>query len=131
MVRLHGFPASIVFDCGGGLVSSCWTELFKLAGIKLKFSLAYHLQTDGQTNVVNCCLETYLRRIMDAKPKPWHKWLSWAELWYNVNYHSATQTMPFNGRDAPAAIRGNVRRIPMEEVTRMLADQNELIEELK
>lgn len=55
-------------------------------------------------------------------------------LWYNVNYHSATQTTPFKalyGRDAPAAIRGNVRRIPMEEVTSMLADQKELVEELK
>lgn len=38
-------------------MSSFWTELFKLGGIKLKFNSAYHLQTDEQTEVVNCCLK--------------------------------------------------------------------------
>lgn len=61
----------------------------------LNISLAYHPQTDGQTERLNQCLKTYLRCMVQACPTKWSQWLSQDEFWYNTTYHSALGKIPF------------------------------------
>lgn len=79
IVRLHGFPSSIVSDRDPVFTGNVWKDLFKLAGVKLKMSTAFHPQTDGQSEVVNKTIAMYLRCITGDRPRAWVDWLAWAE----------------------------------------------------
>ncbi|CAH9116180.1 unnamed protein product [Cuscuta europaea] len=134
IVKIHGFPKSIVSDRDNLFLSTFWSELFKSAGTKLKYSSAYHPRSDGQTEIVNKCLETYLRCMTRRKPKQWVKWLPWAELWYNTNHHILLQNTPYKalfGQDPPIIIRGDVSLSAVEEVSRLTAERNLMLKELK
>lgn len=58
MVQLHGYCRSIVSDVT--ILLANLRRNFRNTSITLKFSRAYHPQTDDQTEVVNISLQTYL-----------------------------------------------------------------------
>jgi transposase InsO family protein len=66
--KLHGLPMVIISDRDRVFTSKLWRELFGLAGVTLKMSSAYHPQTDGQTERINQCMETYLRCFAHVCP---------------------------------------------------------------
>ena len=72
-----------------------WHELFKLQGTQLKMSTSYHSQTDGKTEAVNKCLETYLHRFASERQHQWVHWLPLDEWWYNTTYHATTKMTPY------------------------------------
>ncbi|KAK9134740.1 hypothetical protein Syun_014070 [Stephania yunnanensis] len=134
VVRLHGFPRSIVSDRDKVFLSSFWSELFKLQGTRLHHSTAYHPQSDGQSEVVNRCLETYLRCFTSDTPKQWSLWLAWAEFWYNTTFHASTNMTPFKavyGREPPPIVRYGAYTTAVADLDAQLKTRDVILDELK
>jgi hypothetical protein len=108
VVRLHGFPSSIVSDWDPVFTGNVWRDLFWMAGVTLRMSTAFHPQTDGQSKVVNKVIAMYLRCVTGDRPRAWVDWLSWAEYCYNTSFHTALRATPFEvvyGRPPPPCCR--------------------------
>jgi len=58
--KLHGLPKCIVSDHGPQFVALFTKELYRLLGIRISSSTAWHPQTDGQTERVNQELDQFL-----------------------------------------------------------------------
>jgi hypothetical protein len=91
----HSMLKVIISDRDKVFISSFWQHLFKLAETTLNMSSSYHPRTDGQTERLNQCLETYLRCLVNSNPKNWSKWLPLAAYWYNTSFRSALGRSPF------------------------------------
>ena len=69
--KLHGLPESIILDRGPQFAAGLMQELNRMLGIKSKLSIAFHSQTDGQTERVKQELEQYLRIFIDHRQEQW------------------------------------------------------------
>lgn len=109
VVKLHGISRIITSDRERIFTSTFWKELFKLIDTKLQMSTSYHIQTDGQSERVNQCLEMYLRCVVQETPTKWYNWLPLAEYWYNTSYHTTLGCTPYK---APYGIETHHGLIP-------------------
>ena len=94
IVKHHGCPYGIVSDSYPIFLSTFWRQIMSYGGTKLHYSIAYHPQSDGQTEVVNRCLEQYLQAFTSEQPSKWHKYLPWVELCYNTTFHRIISMAP-------------------------------------
>ena len=95
VVSLHNIPLSIVSDHDTKSLSHFWITLWRKLGTKLKFSTPHHLQTNGQTEVVNRTLGTLLRVLVKKNIKARDLLLSHAEFTYNRAPSRTTCESPF------------------------------------
>ena len=101
--KLHRLPKSIISDRKPQFTAEIMWELNRILGIESKLSMAFHPQTDEQTERVNQELEQYLRMFIDHRQEQWPNWLGIAEFTYNNKAHSSTKMLPFK-----AILRGEV-----------------------
>ncbi|KAF8758925.1 hypothetical protein RHS01_02686 [Rhizoctonia solani] len=93
--KRHGMPEKTVSDRGRIFNNRFLRALYKRLGIDPHFSLAYHPQSDGQTERVNPSIEHFLRAYSGVNQRDWTKWLPMAEFAYNNAVHSSTGKTPF------------------------------------
>ena len=90
MWKLHRLPKSIILDRRSQFAAGLMKELNKILGIKSKLLMAFHPQTDRQTDKVNQKLKQYLRMFIDYRQEQWPEWLGTAEFTYNNKIYSST-----------------------------------------
>jgi hypothetical protein len=95
IVYLHGVPEKIVSDRGTQFTSKFWERLFETLDTQLRFSSAYHPQTNCQTERVNKILEDMLRACTLQYGRSWDKSIRYAEFSYNNNYQESLKIAPF------------------------------------
>ncbi|WVZ97224.1 hypothetical protein U9M48_042774 [Paspalum notatum var. saurae] len=95
IVCLHGIPKKIISDRGSQFTSHFWEQLRDSLDTKLRFSTAYHPQTDGQTERTNQVLEDMLRACAIQYGTSWDKCLPYAEFSYNNSYQASLKKSPF------------------------------------
>jgi len=134
IVRLHGFPTSIVSDRDPVFTNNFWAELFRLADVKLQMSSAFHPQTDGQSEVANRTIAMYLRCLAGDRPRSWLRWLPWAEFCFNSSYQTALRATPFEvvyGRPPPPLVPYTAGIARVAAVDRQLQDRDEFLREIR
>ena len=77
-------------------------------GTKLKFFMAFHPQTDGQTEVVNCSLGNLLRCLVGEANRNWDTILLVTQLAYNNFVNRSIGASPFE------VVHGYTPRKPLD-----------------
>jgi hypothetical protein len=95
IVRLHGFPRSIVSNRDTKFIGHFWRTLWRNLGTNLLFSSSYHPQTDGKTEVVNRSLGNLLRSLVNEHKSQWDQVLPQDEFAYNDSPNRSTGKSPF------------------------------------
>lgn len=134
ITKLYGMPEKIISDRDPLFLSNFWKELFRVHKITLAHSTAYHPQSDGQTEVLDRCLETYLRCFTLEAPTTWAKWLPLAQLWYNTSHHSSLKMSPYQalfGRPPPDYIHYHPKDSSNQAVDSVLREREVAVQLLK
>ncbi|KAI3522357.1 hypothetical protein L1887_00076 [Cichorium endivia] len=95
VVSRHGVPISVISDRDTRFTSRFWKKFHEDLGTKLKFSTAFHPQTDGQSERTIQTLEDMLRACVLDFGGSWDTYLPLAEFSYNNSYHASIGVPPY------------------------------------
>jgi hypothetical protein len=95
IVRLHGMPKRIISNRGSVFTIRFWMSFQEGLETQVNFSIAYHPETDGQTERTNKTLEDMLRMYVMDQQKRWEEFLPLVEFAYNNSYQSTIKMTPF------------------------------------
>ncbi|GKB13285.1 putative reverse transcriptase domain-containing protein [Tanacetum coccineum] len=95
IVARHGLLISIISDHDSRLTSRFWQSMKDALGTRLDTSMAYHSQTDSQSERTIQTLEDMLRACILYFGGSWDVHLPLVEFSYNNSYHSSVRCALF------------------------------------
>ncbi|GJU03062.1 putative reverse transcriptase domain-containing protein [Tanacetum coccineum] len=125
VVTRHGIPVSIIYDRDPRFVSNFWRSLQKALGVNLDMSIAYHPQTDRQSERTIQTLEDMLRACVIDFGKGWVNHFPLVEFSYNNSYYAIIKAAPFK------ALYGQKCRSPIKQRIQAARDRQKSYADLK
>ncbi|GJU32576.1 putative reverse transcriptase domain-containing protein [Tanacetum coccineum] len=95
VVTRHGVSVSIISDRDGRFTLLFWKALNKALGTRLDMSMAYHPETDSQSERTIQTLEDMLRACVLDFGKNWDRHLPLVEFSYNNSYQTSIKAASF------------------------------------
>jgi transposase InsO family protein len=95
VVRLHGFPKTLISDRGSQMVNKTFKHICERFNLKHFPTTAYHPSGNGQTERMNQPLEAYLRAYINYAQEDWDLLCTHAEICYNNSKHEVTGMTPY------------------------------------
>jgi len=132
--KLYSLLKRVVSDRGPQFVASFTKELYRLLGIRLSSSTAWHPQTDGQTECINQELDQFLRLFVNERQNDWYNLLPIAEFQHNNHVHSVTQQPLFlldTGRISRMGFEPSQAPSGLETVNEFMEQMKSAMEEAK
>ncbi|EGC35166.1 hypothetical protein DICPUDRAFT_15082, partial [Dictyostelium purpureum] len=127
--RLHGYPRTIVSDRDPRFLSEIWTLWAKTMDSKLKMTVAYRAQGDGQTERMNREIIRMLRKIAEQYGESWAGLIPLVEFALNSASNKSTKMSPFQvvyGFNPPTPVNHfntlTKNRIPMSNIKKIVRD---------
>ncbi len=74
--KLHELSSTIISDRDSQFVSLIWKFVCKILRIDVKLSIAFHSETNDQSEIVNQKMKHYLRNYCNYQQNDWFEWLS-------------------------------------------------------
>ncbi|GJU71658.1 hypothetical protein Tco_1263063 [Tanacetum coccineum] len=107
IIARHGVTISIISDHDSRFTSRFWQSMQEALGTQLDMIMAYHPQTDGQSERTIQTLEDMLKACVMDFGGSWDVHLPLFEFSYNNSYHSSVRCAPFE------AFYGRKCRLPI------------------
>jgi hypothetical protein len=82
--KLHELSSIIISNRNSQFVSLVWKTVCKILKIDVKFSIAFHLEIDDQSELANQEMKRYLRSYCNYQQDDWSKWIVMIEFASNA-----------------------------------------------
>jgi hypothetical protein len=93
--KLHEFSNIIVLNRESQFVSFVWKIVCRILQINAKLSIAFHFETNEQSEIVNQKIKRYLRSYCNYQQNDWSKWISMTKFASNVTTFAFTKLFVF------------------------------------
>ncbi|GJW23077.1 reverse transcriptase domain-containing protein [Tanacetum coccineum] len=103
-----GVPKALISDRGTYFCNSQLEKALQRYGVTHKLSMAYHPQSNGQTEVTNRAIKRILERSVGYNPKGWSEKLNDALWAFRTAYKTSTGCTPFR------LVYGKACHLPVE-----------------
>jgi hypothetical protein len=93
--KLHELSNTIMSNRESQFISLVWKTICQMLKVNIKLSIAFHSETNDQSEIANQEMKRYLRSYCNYQQDDWSDWLSMTEFAFNAITSTFTELFAF------------------------------------